>query len=173
MCVQKGYTLMTIPHVLSFQVFDDPHQLIPSYHEYSITDSPTHSYSPTSGDSAGMPEYFISSGASTTMRSGGLGYGSHATEQGNTVFCEPQQRLQEPKVISNESNRVGSRNFIHILYKFKQVLEVEQNVRVSSLDYVRRKNVLLSGSQCSSELMKCMCAAILMLSRKVLLTFHV
>ncbi|VDO17636.1 unnamed protein product [Brugia timori] len=59
------------------------------------------------------------------------------------------------------------------MYKFKRVFEVEQNVRVSSLGYVRRKNVLLSGSQCSSELMKCLCAAILMLSRKVLLTFHV
>nr|CDP92391.1 Bm268 [Brugia malayi] len=43
-------------------VFDDLHQLIPSYHEYSITDLLTHSYSPTSGDSAGMPEYFISRG---------------------------------------------------------------------------------------------------------------
>ncbi|VDK81071.1 unnamed protein product [Litomosoides sigmodontis] len=87
------------------EVFDDPHQLIPSYHEYSITNSPTHSYSPTSGDSAGMPEYFISRGASTAMRSGGLGYASRTTEQGDTVFCESQQRLQEPKVISNESNR--------------------------------------------------------------------
>uniref|UniRef100_A8NR35 TFIIS N-terminal domain-containing protein n=1 Tax=Brugia malayi TaxID=6279 RepID=A8NR35_BRUMA len=106
------------------------------------------------------------------MRSGGLGYGSHTSEQGNTVFCEPQQRLQEPKVISNESNRVGSRNFTHILYKFKRVFEVEQNVRVSSLGYVRRKNVLLSGSQCSSELMKCLCAAILMLSRKYTVVGH-
>lgn len=57
-----------------------------------------------------MPEYFISRGASTAVRSGGLGYGSHAAEQGDTIYCEPQQRLQEPKVISNESNRVGSRN---------------------------------------------------------------
>ncbi|VIP00475.1 histone B4, putative [Brugia malayi] len=36
------------------------------------------------------------------MRFGGLRY---ASEQENTVFCEPQQRLQEPKVISNESNK--------------------------------------------------------------------
>uniref|UniRef100_A8PG19 Uncharacterized protein n=1 Tax=Brugia malayi TaxID=6279 RepID=A8PG19_BRUMA len=57
--VESAY--MTIPH-FSFQVFDDLHQLIPSYHEYSITDLLTHSYSPTSGDSAGMPEYFISRG---------------------------------------------------------------------------------------------------------------
>uniref|UniRef100_A0A915PCL0 Uncharacterized protein n=1 Tax=Setaria digitata TaxID=48799 RepID=A0A915PCL0_9BILA len=86
------------------EVFDDPHQLIPSYHEYSITNSPTQSYSP-SGDSVGMPEYFISRGASTAVRSGGLGYGSHVVEQGEAAFCESQQRLQEPKVISNESNR--------------------------------------------------------------------
>lgn len=115
---KKTYTLHDDPHILLFQVFDDPHQLIPSYHEYSITNSPTHSYSPTSGDSAGMSEYFISRGASTAVRSGGLGYGSHATEQGDTVFCEPQQRLQEPKVISNESNRVGSHN-LPLLYKLK------------------------------------------------------
>lgn len=112
---------------MSFQVFDDPHQLIPSYHEYSITNSPTHSYSPTSGDSAGMPEYFISRGASTAMRSSGLGYGSHTTEQSDTVFCEPQQRLQEPKVISNESNRVGRCNLPTFCINFKQILEVEQD----------------------------------------------
>ncbi|MCP9265127.1 hypothetical protein DINM_020340 [Dirofilaria immitis] len=82
------------------EVFDDPHQLIPSYHEYSITNSPPHSYSPTSGDSAGMPEYFISRMAPTTVRSGGLGYGSHAAEQGDTIYCESQQRLQEPKLPS-------------------------------------------------------------------------
>uniref|UniRef100_A0A0R3RIG9 Secreted protein n=1 Tax=Elaeophora elaphi TaxID=1147741 RepID=A0A0R3RIG9_9BILA len=112
---------------VSHAVFDDPHQLIPSYHEYSITNSPTHSYSPTSGDSVGMPEYFISRGASTAVRSGGLGFGSHASEQGDTVFCEPQQRLQEPKVISNESNRVGSYSLPTFCINFKQVLEVEQN----------------------------------------------
>lgn len=59
------------------------------------------------------------------MRSG-LGYGSHAAEHSDTVFCEPQQRLQEPKVISNENNRVSSCKFTRILSKFDQLLEVEQ-----------------------------------------------
>lgn len=74
-----------------------------------------------------MSDYFISRGASTALRSDGLGYGSHATEQDDTVFCEPQQRLQEPKVISNESNRVGSCNLPTLCINFKQVLEVEQS----------------------------------------------
>ncbi|VDN06887.1 unnamed protein product [Thelazia callipaeda] len=80
------------------EVFDDPHQLIPSYHEYSITSSPTEI-------SGGMPEYFVSRGASSVIRPGSLGYGSQTDQQGETTFYESQQRLQEPKVISNESNR--------------------------------------------------------------------
>lgn len=98
------------------------------YQEYSITHLPVHSYAveehdmPRSCSGTTGTEYFVPRTAAvhvpraTAVHASGFLYGNEeVVRPGQNVFAdheesvyEPRHRLQEPKIITNESNRVIS-----------------------------------------------------------------